>query len=143
MKLNQIMTRDVRTCTPDSSVVDAAKIMASLDCGAVPIVAGEKPVGIVTDRDIVLRCVAKGMDINRAKCQDCMTSDVVTAAPDMDAHEAADLMARKQIRRLPVVENGRLVGIVALGDLATVNIHVDEAGEALSSISIPSRPQAH
>lgn len=143
MKLNQIMTRSVRTCTPDSSVVDAAKTMASLNCGAVPIVSGEKPVGIVTDRDIVLRCVAKGMDINRAKCQDCMTNSVVTATPDMDAHEAADLMARQQIRRLPVVENGSLVGIVALGDLATVNIHVDEAGQALSSISTPSQPEAH
>lgn len=143
MKLSQLMTKDVRTCSPDSSVVEAARIMFDLNCGAVPVVSGQRVVGIVTDRDIVLRAVAKGMDVHQTKCRDCMTADVVTAAPDMDAHEAADLMASRQIRRLPVVEDGRLVGIVALGDMATVNIHVDEAGQALSSISTPAQPRAH
>ncbi|HWI60792.1 MAG TPA: CBS domain-containing protein [Symbiobacteriaceae bacterium] len=143
MKLDQLMTRNVRTCSPDSTVQEAARIMSEVNCGAVPVVQGEKLVGMITDRDIVLRCVAKGGDATKGKVSDCMTSDVTTCTTDTDAHTAANLMASKQIRRLPVVENGRLCGIVALGDLATVNIHVNEAGDALSSISEPSRPGAH
>jgi len=135
-----LMTRDVKTCSPDAPVAGAAQIMSERNCGAVPVVSGEKVVGILTDRDIVLRVVAKGKDANMTRCGECMTQSVITASPEMDAHEAADLMARHQIRRLPVVENGRLVGIVALGDMATVHIHVDEAGQALSSISTPSEP---
>lgn len=138
VKLRDMMTRDVRTCDPDAPVTVAAQIMSDHNCGAVPIVSDGKLMGILTDRDIVLRVVAKGMDVNTVECGECMTGSVITASPEMDAHEAADLMAREQIRRLPVVENGRLVGIVALGDMARVHIHVDEAGQALSSISAPS-----
>lgn len=143
MKVNQLMTRDVRTVTPDSSVQDAAKIMADVNCGAVPVVQGDKVVGVITDRDIVLRSVTKGGDPKTDKVSTCMTADVITVGPDTDAHEAANLMANRQIRRLPVVENGRLSGIVALGDMATVNIHVNEAGDALSQISEPSSPGAN
>lgn len=142
MKLHELMTREVRTCAPDAPVADAARIMAELNCGAVPVVKDQRVIGIVTDRDIVLRAVAKWQD-GTAKVEQCMTGSVVTASPDMDAHVAADLMAQRQIRRLPVVENDRLVGIVALGDLATVDIHINEAGDALSQISTPSRPGAH
>lgn len=142
MKLHELMTREVRTCAPDAPVADAARIMAELNCGAVPVVKDQRVVGIVTDRDIVLRAVAKWQDGN-AKVEQCMTKSVVTATPETDAHAAADLMAQRQIRRLPVVENDRLVGIVALGDLATVDIHVNEAGDALSQISTPSRTGAH
>ncbi|HWI53404.1 MAG TPA: CBS domain-containing protein [Symbiobacteriaceae bacterium] len=141
--MNQFMTRDVRCVTPDSTVQDAAKIMADCNCGVVPVVKGDQVVGIITDRDIVLRCVTQGGDPKTGKVSACMTDDVVCCAPDTDAHEAANLMANRQIRRLPVVENGRLCGIVALGDMATVNIHVNEAGDALSQISEPSRPGAH
>lgn len=143
MKLNDLMTKNVRTCSPDDPVSKAAQIMSEVNCGAVPVVQGDQVVGIVTDRDIVLRGVAKGQDSANLKCSDCMTTDLITCTPDTDAHAAADLMASKQIRRLPVVENGRLAGIVALGDLATVNIHVNEAGEALSQISEPAQPGAH
>ena len=143
MKVNQFMTKDVRTVTPDSTVQEAARIMADCNCGAVPVVQGDKVVGMITDRDIVLRSVTKGGDPRTDKVSTCMTSDVVSVTPDTDAHEAANLMANRQIRRLPVVENGRLCGIVALGDMATVNIHVNEAGDALSQISEPSRPGAH
>lgn len=143
MKLNQMMTKNVRTCSPDSTVQEAARIMSEVNCGAVPVTQGDKVVGIITDRDIVLRCVTKGSDPSTGKVSDCMTRDCVTATPDMDAHEAASLMARRQIRRLPVVENGKLCGIVALGDMATVNIHVNEAGQALSDISEPAQPGAH
>lgn len=143
MKLHEMMTKNVRTCSPDSSVQEAARIMSEVNCGAVPVTQGDKVVGMITDRDIVLRCVTKGGDPTTAKVGDCMTRDCITATPDMDAHAAANLMAQRQIRRLPVVENGRLSGIVALGDMATVNIHVNEAGQALSDISEPAQPSAH
>jgi len=143
LKLNQLMTKNVRSVTPDSSIQEAARIMADINCGSVPVVQNDKVVGVVTDRDIVLRSVAKGGNAATGKVSECMSSDVITATPDTDAHEAARLMASRQIRRLPVVENGRLCGIVALGDLATVNIHVNEAGEALSHISEPAQPGAH
>lgn len=137
------MTRNVRTVTPDSTIQDAARIMSEVNCGAVPVCQGDRVVGIITDRDIVLRCVAKGGNATTGRVSECMTSDATCCSPETDAHEAASLMARRQIRRLPVVENGRLCGIVALGDMATVNIHVNEAGEALSGISEPARPGAH
>jgi len=142
MKLNELMTRDVRTCSPETPVADAARIMAELNCGAVPVVKDQRVVGIVTDRDIALRVVAKWRDGN-VPVEQCMTKTVVTVTPDTDAHTAADMMADRQIRRLPVVENDRIVGIIALGDLATVDIHVNEAGDALSQISTPSRPGAN
>lgn len=141
MKLRELMTRDVHTCSPRDTVRDAAKIMRSIDVGIVPVCEGDKLTGVITDRDIILNVVAEGQDANTVLVGNCMTRSVVTGTPDMDAHEAADLMAGHQIRRLPVVENGRLVGIVAIGDLATVSIHENEAGHALSEISEPSRPQ--
>ncbi|MFZ5816603.1 MAG: CBS domain-containing protein [Bacillota bacterium] len=143
MKLRELMTQNVRTCRQDSQLTDVARIMAEVNCGCVPVVEGERVVGVITDRDIVLRAVAEGRDIRTTPVKECMTTPVITAAPDMDAHRAAELMAAKQIRRLCVVDGERLVGIVALGDMATERIHVDEAGKALSDISVPSRPGAH
>lgn len=139
--LRDIMTRNVITVSPEQSVVDAAKIMSQNDVGSVPVVEKGICTGIVTDRDIVLRAVAEGQDIRTAKIRSVMTGNVVTGTPDMDVHKAADLMADKQIRRLPVVDNGKLVGIVALGDFAVVDIYQNEAGEALSYISEPAQPQ--
>lgn len=143
MKLRELMTQNVRTCRPDSPLTEVARIMSEVNCGFVPVVEGEKPVGVITDRDIVLRAVAQGRDVTSATAKDCMTTPVITATTEMDAHAAANLMANKQIRRLCCVEGDRLVGIVALGDLATERIHVNEAGEALSDISEPARPGSH
>ncbi len=144
MKVQDLMTRDVRTCKPTDPVAVAAKIMADVNCGAVPVVDEQNRVlGILTDRDIVLRGVAPDKDVRNITCGECMTKPVTTSTPDMDAHKAADLMAGKQIRRLPVVQGDKLVGIVALGDMATKQIHVNEAGEALSRISTPSQPYSH
>lgn len=140
MRLRDLMTTDVRTCAPDTPVSEVARIMEEADCGFVPVVEGGRVAGVITDRDIVLRAVARGRDIRTTTARECMTSPAVTVGPDTDAHAAADLMADKQIRRLCVVDGGRLVGVVALGDLATERIHVDEAGEALSSISEPAQP---
>lgn len=131
------MTKDVRVCTPHEPVTAAAKIMREVNCGSVPVCEGKKVVGMITDRDIVINCVADGNDCNSVHCHDCMTSDVITCSPDTDVHECARMMAEHQIRRIPVVQNGEMIGICAIGDLATVDIHINEAGDALSHISRP------
>ncbi|MCM2532321.1 CBS domain-containing protein [Neobacillus pocheonensis] len=133
--VKDIMTKDVKVCALHDPVTAAARIMHDINCGSVPVCEGRKVVGMITDRDIVLNCVAQGKDCNSVHCHDCMTSDVITCSPDTDVHECARMMADHQIRRIPVVQNGEMIGICAIGDLSTVNIHVNEAGEALSHIS--------
>lgn len=140
-KVSEIMTKNVRTCSPHDPLIEAAKIMRDIDCGSVPICEGKKVTGIVTDRDIVIRCVAEGKDAKTAHCHDFTATDVVTCSSNTDVHECAKIMARHQIRRIPIVDNGELVGICAIGDLARVNIYVDEAAQALSDISEPDHLQ--
>lgn len=135
MKVKQIMTTDVSTVAPNDTVTKAASLMGQLDVGSVPVIDNNRVVGIVTDRDIILRGVAKGEGANQ-KISEVMTTDVKCATPDMDVHTVADIMAENQVRRLPVVENDKLVGIVAIGDLAVENIFENEAGEALHTISM-------
>ncbi|GAB6181670.1 CBS domain-containing protein [Desulfotomaculum defluvii] len=139
-KLSQIMTQNIATVSPQQTVQEAAQIMSQQNVGSVPVVENGNCVGIVTDRDIALRAVSQGQSPSATTVQSVMTPNVVTGRPEMDVHEAANLMAERQIRRLPVVENGSLTGIVALGDLATQNIYQNEAGQALSQISEPSSP---
>ncbi|MFC4766769.1 CBS domain-containing protein [Effusibacillus consociatus] len=140
MKLKELMTDNVHCCSPRDTVSEAAKMMRGINVGIIPVCEGEQLIGVITDRDIVLNVVAEGKDANRVLIENCMSSTVVTSHPEMDAHEAAELMSEHQVRRLPVVEKGQLVGIVSIGDLATVGIHENEAGRALSEISVPSRP---
>lgn len=136
------MTTNVQCVQPSDTVQTAAQIMQSQNCGSVPVCNGKKVAGMVTDRDIALKCVAKGSGAD-TQVQSCMTSNVITCTPDTDAHEAADLMSNHQIRRLPVCDaSGNLVGICAIGDLATVDIHINEAGDALSKISQPTQGAA-
>lgn len=134
MKIKDIMTTDVKSVSPNDSLSQAALLMEQLNVGSVPVVDNNKVVGIVTDRDITLRNVARGQNPNQ-KVSDVMTTNVTSAPPDMDVHSAANIMASNQIRRLPVVDNGNLVGIVAIGDLAVEDIFENEAGEALHDIS--------
>jgi CBS domain-containing protein len=139
VELRELMTSQVTTCDQNDSCTSAARKMSQQNVGSLPVVQGKKVVGIITDRDIVLKCIAKDKDPQTCKVSECMTQNIVTGRPDMDAHEAADLMANNQIRRLPVCDDqGNLVGIVAMADLATVPIHINEAGEALSEISEPT-----
>lgn len=138
MKISEIMTTDVRTVSANDSISEAANIMKQLDIGAVPVLDNNLLVGIVTDRDLVLRAVAEGKNTNESVAT-VMTKDITSASPDMDVHKVADIMAAKQIRRLPIVENGQLVGIVAIGDMAVESIFENEAGEALHSISMGVR----
>ena len=140
MKVKNIMTADVSTVTQESSVNDAAGIMRDLNVGAVPVCDNKnKPIGIVTDRDIVLRNIASGGN-GGAPVRDVMTANIIYGTPDMDVDEAARLMAQKQIRRLQIVENNKIIGIVSLGDLAVKEKSDMEAAKALSNISIPSKP---
>jgi CBS domain-containing protein len=142
MKLQDIMTTHVATVAPENTVLDASKVMQIHNVGSVPVCdPNGKVLGIVTDRDIVVRNIANDGDPKTTRVEDMMTRDVIFGAPSMDADEAARLMAQNQIRRLPVVQNDRLVGIVAIGDLATRFQLSDEAGQVLSNISEPSRPE--
>lgn len=135
MRVRELMTQSVKACAPTTPVTEIAKDMQRLDVGALPVVENDRVVGIVTDRDIVVECIARGTDPKTVTAKTCMTANPVTVTADTDANEAARTMAEHKIRRLPVIENGRLAGMLSLGDLATVSIHMDEAGDALEDIS--------
>lgn len=133
-KIKDLMITDVECATLLDNVYEIAVKMKELDVGAIPIVDGDKLVGLVTDRDLVVRGIAEKRP-GSTKISTVMTTDLITASPDMTASEAAELMAKHQIRRLPVVQGDKLVGIIALGDLATNKLTDNQAGEALSEIS--------
>ncbi|HBW37980.1 CBS domain-containing protein [Desulfosporosinus sp. BICA1-9] len=135
MKVREVMTTSVECAAPNTTVVELATMMKNNDIGSIPICEAQKVIGIITDRDIVLKAVADGKNIEKRTAKEVMNSKVITVTADQDVHEAASLMSKYQIRRLPVVEQGKLIGIVALGDLAIEKIHVNEAGDALSEIS--------
>lgn len=140
MKIKEVMTTNVVNLNPSSTVADAARLMQKHNVGSIPVCDASRVVGILSDRDIVLRTIAIGNDPKSTPVSDIMTTDVRTATPDMEINDAAAIMSRNRIRRIPVVENNSLVGIIALGDLA-VNPYMDmEAAEALSEISRPSKP---
>ena len=133
MNVRDVMTSNPRTVSPTDSIQSAARIMRDEDCGIVPVVDGGRAVGVVTDRDIVVRAVADG-SVERT-VRDICTADVVYAKPDMPTREAERLMAEYQVRRLPVVEDGRLVGIVSLGDIAVKEGGDRRLGDTLENIS--------
>ena len=136
MKLRELMTKSPVRLHPDENAAVAARAFQRYNIGAVPICGADGRVcGILTDRDLVTRCLAAGKDPRYTKIRDMMTTHLVTAPPDMDATEAAALMGSAQIRRLPVLENGRLCGMVSLGDLALSRETEGEAAEALTQIS--------
>ena len=108
--------------------------MKEEDTGVVPIVENGRPVGVITDRDIVIRAVADGSQANKP-VREIATGDLVCATPDMSTREATKIMSERQIRRLPVVENDRLVGIISLGDIAVKEGKDSRTGETLEQIS--------
>ena len=140
MKVKDIMTRNVQTVSENCTIEEVAEHMKRLNVGSIPVCDDlNRLVGVVTDRDIVIRGLTSGSDVHTPVGQ-VMTTNPVTITPDTSVHEAARIMAENQIRRLPVVENNEVVGIVSIGDLAVRDIYVNEAGDALSSISEPSNP---
>jgi CBS domain-containing protein len=134
MNIRDVMTPNPRTLSPDDSIQNAARLMRDEDTGAIPIVENGRPVGVVTDRDIVVRAVADGGQLNRP-VRDIATTNIVAVTPDMSTREANELMREHQVRRLPVVEGERLVGMVSLGDLAVKESKESRSGETLERVS--------
>ena len=135
------MTREPSTLRPSSTLGEAATLMKQEDCGSIPIVEDGRLLGIVTDRDIVVRAIAAGLDPRSCPISEVMSADPVTVTPDTTADEAAMIMADRQVRRLPVVEGARLVGLVAIGQLARSDADAD-AGETIKEISEPRSGRA-
>ena len=134
------MTRNPRSIDASASVVEAARLMREGDIGSLPITEDEKLVGMITDRDITTRVVAEAADPSTTSVGDVYSRDLISVEPDSDLEQAVELMARHQVRRLPVVEDGRLVGIVAQADVAlTLKENEQKTGELVEAISEPSQ----
>ncbi|MDN7242054.1 CBS domain-containing protein [Planococcus sp. N028] len=139
MKVSEIMTPDVDTCSPQATIQEVATRMRDLDVGSIPIAENDSLIGIVTDRDIVVRAIADQLSLDRP-ISEILSSDPVTGKIDMSVEDAANLMSQHQIRRLPIVENDKLVGIVSLGDIAVKDESYDNAEVALDDVSEPAEP---
>jgi CBS domain-containing protein len=141
MQIKDIMTPNVEVTELTTNLKEAATKMKTLNVGSLPVREGEQLVGMITDRDIVIRGVAEGSDPDKTTVSTVMTSDLVYCFEDQDVQEAAQVMADRQIRRLPIVNREhQLVGIVSLGDLAVDGRDDDLSGEALEEISKPAEP---
>jgi CBS domain-containing protein len=133
-KVRQAMSRDPRSVGESTSVQQAARLMKEQDVGSLPVVEDERLVGIVTDRDIVIRGVAVRSDVSSLSVMDVASHEVTTVAPDQELDEALRLMAQEQVRRLPVVDGDRLVGILAQADVAREGDE-ERVGETVEQIS--------
>jgi CBS domain-containing protein len=141
MRVDALMTRDAECIRPDAALQEAADRMNTLDVGSLPVCDDDRLVGVLTDRDIVLRSVSRGHDPRIDRVRDAMTRDIVFCFEDDDIIEVADLMRQKKVRRLPVLNRQkRLIGIISLGDLAVESGVAPLAEHALKGISEPSAP---
>ena len=129
------MTESPQTIRPDMNAADAAGLMKSEDIGVLPVVEEDALIGLITDRDLVLRVLAERKDPLEVKVGDIATRSPVTVTPDMRLSEARDLMGEHQIRRLPVMKGDQLVGILSLGDVAWADASAREIGETLREVS--------
>ena len=136
MKVSEVMTREVATVRPDQTAREAADFMLNADAGSIPVTEGDRLIGMITDRDIAVRGVAKGNGPD-TPVRELMSNDVVCARLDEDVEDVASKMSEAQVRRLPVVDNeDKLCGIVSLGDLAREG-DVETAEQALEGVSQP------
>jgi CBS domain-containing protein len=131
------MTGNPRSIAASASVVEAARLMREEHIGSLPITDNQQLVGMITDRDITTRVVAEAADPGKTSVGDVSSGDLISVEPDSDLEDALQLMARHQVRRLPVVENGRLVGIVAQADIA-LRENETKTGALVEAISEPS-----
>jgi CBS domain-containing protein len=138
--IQEIMTRDVQTISPQETVQRAAQLMDELNVGAIPVLEGDKLVGMITDRDITVRSVAAGQAPNATRVADVMSTDVRTCTPGQSVDEVLGRMGDVQIRRIPVLDeqSQQVIGIVSLGDVATR--HSADVERTLDEISTPSEP---
>ncbi len=137
-QLKELMSRDVQVISPDMSIKDAAIKMRDGDFGMMPVGENDRMIGTLSDRDIVIRAVADGLDAD-TKVRDVMSEGIAWAYEDDSVEQAAKIMSEWQVRRLPVVDREkRLVGIVALGDFAVESSDIQPVAEALSEISQPA-----
>ena len=138
MNVSDVMTKDPTCCTPDTGLQEVAQMMVDEDCGCIPVVDSEDsrmPVGMITDRDITCRVVAKGQNPLELTAQDAMTSTVVSVTPDTSIEECCDLMEDSQVRRIAVVdENGACCGIIAQADIAA-NLSDKKTAEVVQEVS--------
>ena len=141
MRVRDVMTADPACCTPDTPLAEVASMMVGNDCGEIPVVedvTSKIPIGVVTDRDIVCRIVAKGLNPLERKAADCISIPVITVTPDMSIEECCRLMEENLIRRVPVVNSaGECCGIVALADIAR-QTKKSVAGEVVKEVSEPT-----
>jgi len=138
MQVQDVMSRDPICCERDSYIADIARLMAQYDCGEIPVCDERgRPVGVVTDRDIVCRIIAREEDPLERRAAECMSEPVVTATPEMSIADCARLMETHQVRRLPVVdERGVCCGIIAQADLATKGCR-QETADVVERVSVP------
>ena len=136
MKVSELMTASVVTITPEETASVAARLLSRHNIGSLPVCTMDGRLrGIVTDRDIVLRCIAAENAPENTPVREIMTRGVLTVSPEDDVREATRIMATEQIRRLPVVQSGKVVGMLSLGDMARTQAFDMEASKALSEIS--------
>jgi CBS domain-containing protein len=133
-KIRDVMTPDPEAIQAEQPATEAAKLMKQVDAGMIPVVRDGKLLGTITDRDIVVRVVAEGRDPQSTTVLEVASRDLVTVEPEQDLDEALQLMASHQVRRLPVVENERLVGVLAQADVAREG-NEREVGETVEQIS--------
>lgn len=144
MKIKEIMTTRVETLRPDNTLREAAQKMRELNVGPMPVMDGDRVVGLLTDRDITIRATAEGRDPNTTPIQDVMTRNIAFCFEDDDVKEAAKHMSEKQVRRLLVMNRDqRLVGIASLGDLAVDTGDEKMAGKVLEEVSKPVHQGKH
>ena len=134
MKVRELMTKQPTTVAPDATLGEVATLMKQEDCGSIPVVEGGRLVGIVTDRDIVVRGIAAGADPKTQRVSKVMSSGPVTVGPEEDVTDAEKKMAERQVRRLPVVEGGKLVGIIVTAQIARA-ANERTVGETMKGIS--------
>jgi len=142
MQAKEIMTRNVECIAPETPIEDAAKRMKSLDVGFLPVCENDRLVGVVTDRDVVLRVVAEGKKSSECLARDIMTEEVCWCYEDLTVEEVADFMAKKEVRRVLILNRDkRLTGVISIGDLSQARGEQLKAGETMKEIS-QAPPQA-
>jgi CBS domain-containing protein len=141
MNVRDVMTERPRCASPDTPLAQVAELMEAADVGAIPVVDGDRLAGMITDRDIVIRAIAKGKDPRGMATSEISSGELVTVGPDHDLSDALQLMAQHQVRRLPVVDDeNRLVGVVSQADIA-LEAQDKSVGEMVAEISKPSQEQ--